>query len=144
MKKQFTKENFIWKSSENPDFSRYPLTSTDFTAALSRMLKVSKCESEQDLERFLELTYGEIEEARSRSMIPAYYLLMLLKKCQASAKWIITGIGDPYLSGSNPEYNNVLNDFLKEIDLIMQLVEENKRVRKKILYLYGKESRFLS
>lgn len=127
-----------------PDFSRYPLTSSDFTSALSRMLKVSECKSEKELENFLELTYGEIEEARERNMIPAYYLLMLVKKCQASAKWILTGIGNPYINGTNLEYNTITSNYSQEIDLIMKLAEENKRVRKKILYLYGKESRFLS
>lgn len=119
-----------------PDFSRYPITSVEFTSVLKHMLKVSSCESENDLERYLELSYGEINEAKARNMIPAYYLIVLMKKSHASPKWILPGHGDQYITA-------ISESISEEIDIIMQLANENKMVRKRILYLYGKESRFL-
>lgn len=126
----------IWKGSMEPDFSRYPMTSTEFFSAMKRMLEASSCDSEQDLEKFLELNYGELNEAKARNMIPAYYLLVLMKKCQISPTWILTGCGDQHFTTSPESISN-------EIDIIMELAEENKMVRKRMLYLYGKESRFL-
>lgn len=136
MKEYFKKNCQTWEGSMEPDFSRYPITSVEFTSVLKRMLKVSSCESENDLERYLELSYGEINEAKARNMIPAYYLIVLMKKSHASPKWILTGHGDQYITA-------ISESISEEIDIIMQLANENKMIRKRILYLYGKESRFL-
>ena len=57
-------------------------------------------------------------------MIPAYYLIVLMKKSHASPKWILTGRGDQYIT-ANSEYIS------EKIDIIMQLANKNKMVRKK-------------
>ena len=68
-------------------------------------------------------------------MIPAYYLIVLMKKSHASPKWILTGREEQYITANSESIS-------KKIDIIMQLANENKMVRKIMLDLYGKKSRF--
>lgn len=102
MKEYFKKNCQTWEGSMEPDFSRYPITSVEFTSVLKRMLKVSSCESENDLERYLELSYGEINEAKARNMIPAYYLIVLMKKVTHHPSGYLQGMG---ISISPPSQN---------------------------------------
>lgn len=146
MKIDFGIGHGVWNDSLKPDFSKYPMNSVEFSAVLRRMMKVTPCKSEQELERFLHLTYGEIEEAKARNMIPAYFLLMLMKRIYASPRWVLTGEGYPFLTDmclETESKQNILEYIIEEIDIILQLAEENDRIRKRVLYLYGKESRFL-
>lgn len=140
--------HMLWNGSFKPNLSKYPLSSVEFQAVLNRMMKISECTDIRELESFLGLTYGEIDEAKYRNMVPAYFLLIMMQKAKASPTWILTGDGTPYLSGAKKqdtlEMKNTLQSLLNEIHIIMLLADENKRVRKRILYLYGKDSRFLA
>lgn len=59
------------------------------------------------------------------------------EKSHASPKWILTGRGDQYITANSESIS-------EKIDIIMQLANKNKMVRKRMLYLYGKKSCFLS
>lgn len=54
------------------------------------------------------------------------------EKSHASPKWILTGRGDQYITANSESIS-------EKIDIIMQLANKNKMVRKRMLYLYGKK-----
>lgn len=147
MKTGLKPKNVGLKGAESPDLSRYPLANQEMTDAIQRMMHVTSCTDVRELETFLGLTYGEIEEAKRRCMLSAHWLLLLMIKTKVSPQWILKGEGDIYLVGADRRISDssheTLEYLLKELNFLYDLYIENTYVRKRVLALYAKDSRFL-
>ena len=61
--------------------------------ALQRFFEAAGCRTQTDLAKFLDISQSSISDAKRREVIPAEWLLKLLRNRGVNPDWILTGDG---------------------------------------------------
>lgn len=70
--------------------------------ALQRFFEAAGCRTQTDLAKFLDISQSSISDAKRREVIPAEWLLKLLRNRGVNPDWILTGEGVHYLRSAEP------------------------------------------
>ncbi len=71
--------------------------------ALQRFFEAVGCRTQQQLAEFLGISQSSISDAKRREVIPAEWLLKLLRDRGVNPDWILTGEGVHYLRSAESE-----------------------------------------
>ena len=73
------------------------------SSALERVFQTAGCHTPQQLAEFLGISQSSISDAKRREVIPAEWLLKLLRDRGVNPDWILTGEGVHYLRSAESE-----------------------------------------
>ena len=79
------------------------------SSALERVFQTAGCRTQQQLAEFLGISQSSISDAKRREVIPAEWLLKLLRDRGVNPDWILTGEGVHYLRSAESPAGTVFS-----------------------------------
>lgn len=71
--------------------------------ALERVFSVTRCRTQSELAELLGIKQSSISDAKKRKVIPAEWLVKLLRLKSINPEWVLNGIEPKYLGPANGE-----------------------------------------
>jgi len=89
-----------------------PGVSTEFFAQLSRVYRAAEVYSQEELAKFLGIRTSDVVAAEKRKVIPADWLVILMRVKNVHPEWVLTGDGAYFTDLPLPRYetNDEAND----------------------------------
>lgn len=83
--------------------------STVYEAMLRRVFEAAKCRTQAELAAFLGIRQSSVSDAKKRQVIPAEWLVALLRQSNTHPDWVLTGTGMRFIApaGISEEYPSV-------------------------------------